>query len=59
MKKLVIGVPFISTPNDTRRDAEEFNKWDRENSNKVQKIPTVSENPKFNKIRGNNNVHSK
>ena len=49
-KKLVQGVPFLSTPSDTLADAKAYDKWDKQNKDRVQKMPELSTNTKHNRL---------
>jgi len=49
-KKLNKDESFLSTPDDTIRDAKAFDKWDKENNDRPQKIPTLAKGPHFNRL---------
>ena len=40
----------LITPDDTRKDAAAFDKWDEANKDRVQKMPTLSTNPRHNRV---------
>ena len=41
---------FILLFSDSLADAKAYDKWDKENSDRPQKMPTLSTNPKLNRV---------
>lgn len=47
---MVKNKSFISSPEDTLKDAKKFDKQDKDNNDRKQKLPELSTNPKLNKV---------